>query len=179
MLRILVISVPFSVFFGTLWGNGLHGYIGAYEVSLVFGFVVSMCIRANEAWVVPRLPQVGVSRVRVLIHASSYVVAGMVGAFLGAVITNYTMFHGRMLAGWRSFVMVGLFSLVFTLLFVGVSYAVHFYTAYIERVRDEERFKARVEHEIRTAAQIQQALVPHDRALSPRFEAAGACLPSR
>src|SRR5262249_25683545 len=96
-----------------------------------------------------------------------------------AVIVNYAMFSGRMITGWRSIVLLGLFSLVFTLLFVGVSFAVHFYTAYIERVREEEHFKARVEHEIRTAAQIQQALLPRERTLSPRFEAAGACLPSR
>src|SRR5262245_40639341 len=179
VLRILAVSVPFSLFFGVLWGRGVEGYLQAYVISLVFGFVISLCIRANEAWVVPRLPIEGVSRVRVLLHASSYVAAGMVGAFLAAVIVNYAMFSGRMITGWRSIVLLGLFSLVFTLLFVGVSFAVHFYTAYIERVREEEHFKARVEHEIRTAAQIQQALLPHERTLSPRFEAAGACLPSR
>jgi len=53
------------------------------------------------------------------------------------------------------------------------------YRVYFERVREEERFKARVEHEIRTAAQIQQALMPRERELSARFEASGAALPSR
>jgi sigma-B regulation protein RsbU (phosphoserine phosphatase) len=180
LLRILAISVPFAVLFGTLAGRGLAGYVDAYEIAVVFGFVITLCIRANESWVVPRLPGRGdqMARGNLALHVSSYVLASLIGAFLAAALINSTIARG-VFASWQSLLVLGMFSLLFTVLFIGVSYAVHFHGAYMGRVREEEHFKARVEHEIRTAAQIQQALMPRERVLSPRFEAAGASLPSR
>jgi sigma-B regulation protein RsbU (phosphoserine phosphatase) len=49
----------------------------------------------------------------------------------------------------------------------------------VGRVREEERFKARVEHEMRTAAAMQQALMPMNRPVAPLFDVAGAALPGR
>jgi sigma-B regulation protein RsbU (phosphoserine phosphatase) len=172
--------VPFALFFGTLWGHEFGGYLQAYKISVVFALVVSLCIRANVAWVIPRLPGGNdeTSRARLGIHSLSYVMAGMLGAFIAGAILNLTIAHGLFGSG-RSLVVLGLFSFMFSILVVGISLTLRFHGAYVTRVRQEEQIKAKIEHEIRTAAQIQQALLPHDRALSPRFEAAGACLPSR
>ena len=180
VLRSFLWAVPFALFFGTLWGHEFGGYIEAYKISVVFALVVSLCIRANVAWVVSRLPGGNdeTSRSRLVIHSLSYVMAGMLGAFIAGAILNLTIAHGLFGSG-RSLVVLGLFSFVFSILVVGISLTLHFHGAYVTRVRQEEQIKARIEHEIRTAAQIQQALLPRDRALSPRFEAAGACLPSR
>src|SRR5262249_19195505 len=153
VLRSFLWALPFALFFGTLWGHSLKEYIQSYEISLIFAFVVSLCIWATESWVVPRLPG-GTdepSRSRLVIPSLSFVTAGMLGAFVAGAIINLVLIHGFFGSG-RSLVLLGLFSLVFSILVVGISLTLHYHGAYVGRVREEERFKARVEHEIRTAA---------------------------
>src|SRR5262249_33143326 len=92
-LRSFLWAVPFALFFGTLWGHEFGGYIAAYKISVVFALVVSLCIRANVAWVVPRLPGGNdeTSRSRLIIHSLSFIMAGMVGAFIAGAILNATI----------------------------------------------------------------------------------------
>jgi serine phosphatase RsbU (regulator of sigma subunit) len=150
-----------------------------YKVALVFTLTVGLFIRANEAWVVPRVVKKGEEgRGVALRRTGSYATAGMVGTLVGAILVDHFIVHGVFGSG-RSILILAIFSILFSALFIGIGSAQHYYGVYFERVREEERFKARVEHEIRTAAAIQQALLPGERPVSARFEAAGASLPSR
>ena len=179
LVRMAALAVPFAILFGTLFGHGWQGYLMVYKVALVFTLTVGLFIRANEAWVVPRIVKKGEEgRGVALRRVASYATAGMIGTFVGAVLVDRFVVHGVFGSG-RSIAILASFSVLFSALFIGIGSAQHYYGAYFERMREEERFKARVEHEIRTAAEIQQALLPHGRALSARFEAAGSCLPSR
>lgn len=179
-MRTVLVAIPIGLFMGTLWGaRTWKDFVLVYETTLLFGFSATLFIRVNETWVVPRLPKIeGNGRSGLVLQVATYAASSILGAVVAAAIANVTFIKGAF-SNSRSIVILGFFSILFTTLALGLSYAFHFYSAYLTRVREEERFKARVEHEIRTAAQIQQALLPRDRALSPRFEAAGACLPSR
>lgn len=179
LVRMAALAVPFAILFGALFGHGWQGYVLVYKVAIVFTLVIGLFIRANEAWVVPRVVRKGEEgRATALRRTVSYATAGMIGTLVAAVLVDRFVVHGVFGSG-RSILILALFTLLFSALFIGIGSAQHYYGVYFERVREEERFKARVEHEIRTAAQIQQALMPRERTLGPRFEAAGACLPSR
>jgi len=129
--------------------------------------------------VIPRIAgQAESGRSVAIRRVASYALAGMIGSFAAALLVDRFLIHGMFGTG-RGVLILALFTLLFSALFIGIGSAMHYYRVYFDRVREEERFKARVEHEIRTAAQIQQALMPRERALSARFEAAGASMPSR
>src|SRR5689334_17150045 len=173
LLRMAALALPFAVLFGTLFAHRWQEYLLVYKVALVFTVVVGLFIRANETWVIPRLAgQAESGRGVAIRRVASYALAGMIGSFAGALLVDRFLIHGMFGTG-RGVLILALFTLLFSALFIGIGSAMHYYRVYFDRVREEERFKARVEHEIRTAAQIQQALMPRERALSARFEAAG------
>ena len=109
---------------------------------------------------------------------ASYVAAAMLGAVLAGVIVNWLVLPG-FLGSTHSIVAFFMFSVLFCALFTGIAFAFRFHGAFIARVRSEEQYKTRVEHEIRTALAIQQALMPTSRRLPPLFDVAGAALPIR
>jgi serine phosphatase RsbU (regulator of sigma subunit) len=180
VLRTVLISIPIGIFMWVLWGKTWRDFAIVYETTLVLGFTAGVFIRANEAWVVPRLPKAGAegARAPLVLQIASFAASSFLAAVVAATIANATFLKGGF-SNSRAILILVCFAVTFTALALGLSYALHFYGAYMGRVREEERFKARVEHEIRTAAAIQQALLPRERVLSPRFEAAGASLPSR
>jgi serine phosphatase RsbU (regulator of sigma subunit) len=180
VVRTALISIPIGLFMGTLWGHRWQDYVLVYETTLVFGFITGLFIRANEAWIVPRLPRIGEKNgpAELILQISSFAASSILGAFVAAAIVNATFLKGAF-SNSRAIIVLASFAILFTAVALGLSYAFHFYGAYLSRIREEEHFKARVEHEIRTAAAIQQALLPGDRPVSARFEAAGASLPSR
>jgi serine phosphatase RsbU (regulator of sigma subunit) len=185
VLRILVLpllyAVPFALFFGFLLGGQPSSYARAYKASLVFSAVINVAVMANGRWLA-RWVGGGVGTVatpgRAVWQAASFALASMTGAAMAGVLVHLFVVPG-FLGSTRSVIAMLVFSALFSALFVGIFYAVHFHRAYLERVRSEEQVKARIEHEMRTAAAIQQALLPIGRTLPPLFEVAGAALPSR
>ena len=59
LLRLLwqipVSSLPFAIFFGTIFGASLRAYFGAYLVALVFTAVIMLSLWAVRSLVVPAL----------------------------------------------------------------------------------------------------------------------------
>jgi hypothetical protein len=180
VLRLLILALPFALFFGFQSGEGWPAYVLLYKVCLVFVTVTWLAVAANERWVVPRLaPGHGrAGRREIVKHTASYTVAAVLGAALSAVLVRLFMIH-RFMGNARSVMSLLLYTLLFAALSIGIAYAFHFHGAYMDRVREEERFQARVEHEMRTAAAIQQALMPMNRPVAPLFDVAGAALPGR
>jgi serine phosphatase RsbU (regulator of sigma subunit) len=175
----LTLAVPFALFFGFLAGGSWAAYVRGFQASLLFSFFISIAIKANEVYVLPRLfgeeePRGG----RLLFHMSTFVVSSMGAAILAALVANLTVLPGFLGSG-RSITIFLLYSLVFCTMFMGIGYALSYQRAYLERVRNEEQMKARIEAELRTAASIQRALLPGNRALPAFVEAAAAALPSR
>ena len=179
--RLALIAIPFAFFFGTIFGGGgWAAYWRAYQMAIVFTLVIGILIRVNELWIAPRIVgnQESLGGATLVLHIASFMGAAILGAMISATIVHFTVLPG-MLGSFRGVTILVLFTLLFGALFVGIAYAFHFHGAFVNRIRGEERFKARVEHETRTAAQIQQALMPRGGALAHPFEAAGASLPSR
>lgn len=180
LVRMALLALPFTLFFGVLWARTADDWWRVYRISFVFCFVIGIFIRANERWVEPRIaPPAGApSKLRLIPQIASFGVAGMVGSFVAATILHFTILP-QIFMNARSVLVFTMFSLLFCMLFLGIGYAAHFYGAYIGRIREEEKIKARIEHELHTAALIQQALLPGRRAMAPMFEAAGTSLPTR
>src|SRR5262245_61887052 len=142
--RMAVLAIPFTVLFGTLFGGGWQGYITTYKMSLVFAYVIGFGIWAEEVWLDPILRRNPNRRTVLLGSIVARTPVGTLGSFLAAFLINRYVVHGVFGSG-RSLVILLLFSLLFSALFIGIGLATHYYGAYLDRVREEERFKARVE----------------------------------
>jgi sigma-B regulation protein RsbU (phosphoserine phosphatase) len=71
------------------------------------------------------------------------------------------------------------YSCLFVVLVMGVIYAVRFQREVVDRIRNEAERKGREEQELKTAAEIQQALLPPRSIAGATFTVAGASIPCR
>ena len=135
-------AVPFSLFFGTLYGASWQDYLEAFIASLVFAYVISMFVFAVEHFAAPRLRlQTRPGRYPWAREGGLFVAASVVGSLLAAMILDHTFFPGFLQSSraWRT---TALFSLVFTLLVTGIVYARVFYRISVERALQVERMRA-------------------------------------
>lgn len=166
-LRILwlqpLAAVPFALFFGTLLGGGWPRYLGAYQAALVFAYTIAIMIWATSWFLIPRLQSRtpdGGKGLPVWMEATTYAVTAMVGSGIAAVILHFTIIPGFL--GGRGLVVIGMFSLLFTALFTGLSYAVHFYRQTLDKVRAEQ--------ELNMARRIQRSFLLSQFPEMPRLE---------
>src|SRR5205085_5372921 len=111
---------------------------------LIFAFSIRLCLIVVRHVIVPRMdceeaPR-DLRRVRSWREGLAFATGAMVGSYIAAIIIHFTIWHG-FLGSARAFVVSGLFALVFTALFSGISYAIVFYRQAVERAaaRSEER----------------------------------------
>jgi serine phosphatase RsbU (regulator of sigma subunit) len=178
VLRSPLFAVPFAFFFSYLMGQGLRTFGGYYVASLVFALVITAAIEANRAWVAPRLVPPEHRRPGHPLEVASFAVAAMVGSVLAGILLHYTIARGTF-GSERAIVLLLFFSVFFTVLFLGVIYAVRIQRLYVRRIREEAETKAREEQELKMAAAIQQALLPPRIRSGDSFSAAGASIPCR
>ncbi|MGH7726720.1 MAG: sensor histidine kinase [Candidatus Eiseniibacteriota bacterium] len=138
-------SVPFALFFGTLYGAGWSSYVAAYKISLVFGYSISFSIFVLEQFILA--PRARREQVRpgggrnFPLEPLLYLVASLFGTYIAALIIHNTLLPG-FLSGWRSILINGMFGLLFTVLIGGIAYAIHFYRQSMERARQIEGVRA-------------------------------------
>jgi serine phosphatase RsbU (regulator of sigma subunit) len=134
-----IYAIPFALFFGILMGGTWKGYLQVYEVSLVFTYFNSIASWATRWFLIPALHRGRASnRSRTLMmDVACHVVAAIVGSLGAAVVLHFTFVPG-FLGSLRAIVLVGLFTLLFAALFIGLSYAYHFYQDSLLRARSEE-----------------------------------------
>src|SRR5262249_21703365 len=158
-----LISVPFALFFGTIFGAGWHGYVVAYESSLIIAFTVMLSIWAVEWTLVPRIRRWSPSRAGPFfwITTAIFPLTGIAGSFLGALIVNATI-RPRMLENARAFVIFGLYALLFAVLFTGIAYMFAFHRQSIQR--------AKAEQELNLARRIQRSFLISNFPSRPRLE---------
>lgn len=180
LLRPVVISVPFALFFTFLDGSKGASFRGYLTASLVFSAIISWCIEANSAWVRPRINAGGrADRGRALaLEVASYGVASMVGSLLAAVLLHFTIAPG-LLRSAHVFVEVFLWSALFGALFLAVNYAFSFQRRYLTHVIATAEARGREQQELRTAASIQQALLPPHSHEAATCSATGSSIPCR
>ena len=152
-------AVPFALFFGFLYGGSRLDFITAYKFSLVFAYTIRIALELLEFLVLPRLRRGGpAGRVPLPLEILLYAVTSIGASYLAAAIIHFTMLPG-LLGSARSVLINGVFALVFSLLFGGIAYAVHFYRESMSRARAVEDMRVELaQAELRA---LRAQLQPH------------------
>jgi serine phosphatase RsbU (regulator of sigma subunit) len=176
LLRPALLALPVALFFHFINGFRPGAFPGFYIATLVFSLIISLCIAANTKWVAPRLSGGGnADRGRALVlEIASYAVASLIGSLLAAVLLHFTIAPG-LLGSVRLIVTMLVWSVFLGTIFLALNYAIQFQHRHIASAEA----RARVEQEIRTAADIQQALLPPRSYEAPSCTAVGASIPCR
>uniref|UniRef100_A0A832I126 PPM-type phosphatase domain-containing protein n=1 Tax=Eiseniibacteriota bacterium TaxID=2212470 RepID=A0A832I126_UNCEI len=152
LLLLPVLALPFALFFGTLFGRGMASYWLAYQIALVFAAAITVAIavadrlRARAARSGPaRSTPEAIARGGLL-----YTGAAILGSFAAGAIVHFTILPG-FLGGPRQVLVMGMFTLLFSVLALAISYALSFYRNAIE--------KAKAEEELELARRIQRSFL--------------------
>jgi len=156
-------AVPFALFFGTLQGHGPADYVGAYVISAIMAIGVSLTLWVTEYTLVPLLERSGVLTPQTPGHfvALYYVGASVLGTFLSALVVHFTILP-RFLGNVRAIIVLGMFAVLFAVLFTGVSMAIYYYKESLVRVRAEQ--------ELTLARRIQRSFLLTQFPELPRIE---------
>jgi hypothetical protein len=164
-------ALPFAIFFGTIFGgSGLASYWMAYRMSLVFACSVNLCLWVAEYFVAPRVLAEDESKIPLWQHGALYGGSSIFGSLLAAVILNFTLVPG-FLGGPRQWLVVGMFTLLFVVLFSAISYAITFYRKSLDR--------ARADQELVLARRIQRSFLLSSFPAMPRLEVHAANISSK
>jgi serine phosphatase RsbU (regulator of sigma subunit) len=177
VLRPLLIALPFAVFFNYMNEGTLRSLPVYYLVTIMFSLIISSFIELNRAFVVPHMlpPDRGPGHP---LEIASFAVAAVFGSVVAGAILHATV-APSMFGSSRQVVMFLVYTLLFTALLMGLTYAVRWKRLFADRVREEAERTTRETHELRMAAEIQQALLPPRQRSGPGYEAAGASIPCR
>jgi len=156
-------AVPFALFFGLLndRGQGWPIYILAFQASLVMSYAIGLALWAAGQLAVPRVQRYcppDLAKGPEWRIAATYIAAAVVGSYVGAFILHRTLIPGA-LGNTRSVVMSGVFTLLFSALFGGISMASVYYRQAVERARAVETMRAELaEAELRA---LRAQINPH------------------
>jgi len=139
-------AVPFALFFGTLYAQGLGGYGSAYVVSLVFAVVIRGAIALAERFVVPILKRRGGAEGRYpwALDAAVYAGVSVSASFVAAILVDRLLVRG-FLGSPRAWLVSGMFAVAFTVLVGGIIYARVFYRQAVARAVALERMRSELE----------------------------------
>ena len=150
-------AVPFALFFGTMYGAHWPQYRLAYLMSLVFSLTIRVALWATARWIVPRVRLSRGDGAWVPITIA-HVSAALVASYGAAFIIQATL-APDFVGGPRGVLIVGMWSLLFTVLFSGVILARRFHEEIVARAAQVERVKAEL---VRAELRALQAQVnPH------------------
>ncbi len=180
LLRSVLLAVPVGLIFGFLYGNSPRAYWDSLRAAFVFTIVGQLAVAAVIHWVLPHLETADPDHV---VRTLPIKIAAFTAAILLTFLASGFLLHFTILPGFmgtaRQVVRVLLFSVIFGTLGIGIGFSRFFLRSYLERVRGEEAFRARVEQELRLAAEFQRALLPRARPAAGLFDTAGASLACR
>jgi hypothetical protein len=117
-----------ALFFGVLYAQGSRGLLRAFQMSLVFSYVIGLLLWVMKQFVMPRLPgRPGESHTAGVLRVSfTYTLTSIFGAAIAAWIVDRTVMPGFLGSG-RTVAIVGMYTLLFSVLFTGVILAFIFY----------------------------------------------------
>lgn len=157
-----LMAVPFALFFGTLNGARLKSYVASYIVSLFFAYAIALTIWLLEHFVFRLIGNLGGATGRRLwIKIALYGVASLVGAFAGALALRMTI-APTFLGSVQDVVVIGMFTLVFAALFLGITLATTYYGKALDR--------AGTNRELALARQIQRSFLVSEFPRRPRVD---------
>ncbi len=159
-----LLSIPFALFFGTLFGGGgFSSYLGAYQLALVFAFGIGLAIWGTRFLLIPALEARGVIREGTpgWTYGVYYMVVSIVASYACSAIIHLWVIPG-FLGSARALVIAGMYSLLFAALFTGVNMAIFYYRESLNR--------ARAEQELNLARRIQRSFLLTRFPELPRIE---------
>lgn len=160
--RIPLYAVPFTFFFLLVLGAPMARWRVFYVVSLVFTACTSVTVWFTSHWIAPRVETWRPTDTRKVFYvAISYVLMSLMGVAAAAVILHYTIVPG-FLGGARGIVLMLVYSLLFGVLFLGVSMSLTFHREALERAGSER--------ELQLARRIQRSFLLSQFPSRPRVE---------
>ena len=155
-------AVAFALFFGTLNGATRASYVSSYVTAVFFGYPIGFCMWALEHFVFPRLDMSdGGGHPRLVLRFSLYAVASLVGVFTGVLAMRLTV-APHLFGSVAQLATIGMFTLLFTALFVGIAMASIYYRKALAR--------AGTERELQLARRIQRSFLISEFPRRPRVE---------
>jgi phosphoserine phosphatase RsbU/P len=175
LLRVLwqipLYSIPFAIFFGTLFGATARAYGESYLIALVFTSIIMLALWLVRGFLVPVLQRRFVGwQSSFMNEGLLYMASSLLASFLAAVILNRTLIPG-FLGGPRRVAMFAMYAILFAVLMTSIGMVVQFHKSSIEVARREK--------ELELARRIQHSFLPESFPLRPRFEVHAINVPSR
>ena len=155
-------AVPFALFFGLIneRGRGPEIYLLAYKVAVVMAYTIGLALWGVEHYVMPRVRRDSSDPARAPEWriGATYVAVAVAASYVGFLIVH-VFFLPEFLISGRSWLISGLYSLVFSGLFGGLSLAGVFHRQAVERARAVETMRAELaEAELRA---LRAQINPH------------------
>lgn len=136
-------SIPFALFFGTLYGGGWARYAVSFRISLVFSYSIYLVILVAVRLLLPRVRTMERDGQRHwLPEALVFLGASVTGSMLATLLVDRYVAAGFLGDTGHTWVVSGLFSLVFSMLVGGLIYARVFYRQSMERALQLEGMRA-------------------------------------
>jgi serine phosphatase RsbU (regulator of sigma subunit) len=136
-----LMAIPFAIFFGVVMGGTWETIKAVYLISLVFSYANMLATWLARWFLIPRLhrkEEVRGDRGRAIVTDVVAYAASAIAASLGAALLIHWTIYPGFLGSIRQFAVVAMYTLLFAALFIGMSYAYHFYKDSIARARSEE-----------------------------------------
>jgi len=157
-----LMAVPFALFFGVLNGWHTNQLPGVYLVALIFTMVIGFAIWAGEHFALARFVPADAEGRRSVPHTVAFFgVLSIVAAYAAAVLIHFTLIPA-LLGNPTSMISFGMFTLLFTALFIGISMATRFYREALDRARSDQ--------ELTLARRIQRSFLLTRFPAMPRLE---------
>ena len=164
-------SVPFAVFFGTIFGATLRAYAESYLLALVFTGIIMLTLWLVRALLVPMLERKVVGwRGSFMNEGLLYMVSSLLASFVAAVVVDRTLIRG-FLGGPQRVAVFAMYAVLFAVLMTAIGMVVQYHKSTIEVARREK--------ELELARRIQHSFLPESFPTRPRFEVHAINVPSR
>jgi sigma-B regulation protein RsbU (phosphoserine phosphatase) len=175
LLRLLwqipLFSVPFAVFFGTIFGATPRAYGESYLLALVFTGIIMLALWLVRTLVVPLLERRVVGwRGSFMNEGLLYMVSSLLAAFVAAVVVDRTLIRG-FLGGPQRVAVFAMYAVLFAVLMTALGMVVQYHKSSIEMARREK--------ELELARRMQHSFLPESFPARPRFEVHAVNVPSR
>lgn len=157
-----VAAIPFGFFFGTISGGSWPIYRDAYFLSVIFAYSISVAVWGLQHGVLRRLPEHDRrGRPYWIRDVVLYNITTMIGLLAGMMVVR-TFIAPHFMEGARNIVVVLMFNVIFTALFIGIASAVAFYKDSLERAKSEQ--------ELSLARRIQRSFLLSSFPSMPKLE---------
>lgn len=160
--RVPLYALPFAAFFVLVQGAPMSQAAGYYIVSLVFTLFTTLSIWCTAHFIAPRIEAWRENHPLKVLHVSgTYLLTSVMGVMVAALVLNFTLIPGY-LSDLRGVLLILVYSLLFGVLFLGLSLAFNFHRAALERAGSER--------ELQLARRIQRSFLLSQFPARPRVE---------